>query len=61
MKDYFDALPKDSVVALETCGFDHWLTDMLQELGLSTKLSHTAKTKAIAEERIKVRRFVQRL
>jgi len=53
MKDYFNALPKDSVVALETCGFDHWLTDMLQELGLSTKLSHTAKTKAIAEERIK--------
>jgi transposase len=53
MKDYFKALPKDSVVALETCGFDHWLTDMLSELGLSTKLSHTAKTKAIAQERIK--------
>jgi transposase len=53
MKDYFKALPKDSIVALETCGFDHWLTDMVQELGLSAKLSHTAKTKAIAEERIK--------
>lgn len=53
MKDYFKALPKDSVVALETCEFDHWLTDMLSELGLSTKLSHTAKTKVIAQERIK--------
>ncbi|MFH1363650.1 MAG: IS110 family transposase [Candidatus Omnitrophota bacterium] len=53
MKDYFKALPEGSKVALETCGFDHWLTDMLQELGLSVKLSHTAKTKAIAEERIK--------
>jgi len=53
MKDYFKTLPKDSIVALETCGFDHWLTDMVQELGLSAKLSHTAKTKAIAEERIK--------
>lgn len=53
MKDYFKALPKELIVALETCGFDHWLTDMLQELGLSTKLSHTAKTKAIAQERIK--------
>lgn len=53
MKDYFSRLPQGSVVALETCGFDHWLTDMLQELGLSPKLSHTAKTKAIAQERIK--------
>lgn len=53
MKDYFKTIPKGSVVALETCGFDHWLTDMLQSLGLSTKLSHTAKTKAIAQERIK--------
>ena len=53
MKDYFKVLPKDSIVALETCGFDHWLTDMLQELELSVKLSHTAKTKAIAQERIK--------
>ena len=53
MKDYFKALPKGSSVALETCGFDHWLTDMLGELELSTKLAHTAKTKAIAQERIK--------
>ena len=53
MKDYFRALPGGSLVALETCGFDHWLSDMLAELGLSVKLSHTAKTKAIAEERIK--------
>ncbi|MBU2266456.1 MAG: IS110 family transposase [Candidatus Omnitrophica bacterium] len=53
MKNYFSALPRGSKVALETCGFDHWLTDMLQELDLSVKLSHTAKTKAIAEERIK--------
>lgn len=53
MKDYFSALPEGSKVALETCGFDHWLTDMLGELDLSVKLSHTAKTKAIAQERIK--------
>jgi len=53
MKNYFKALPEGSKVALETCGFDHWLTDMLQEVNLSIKLSHTAKTKAIAQERVK--------
>ena len=53
MKDYFKALPKGSIVTLEICRFGRWLTDMVQELGLFTKLSHTAKIKAIAEERIK--------
>lgn len=53
MKHYFERLPQGSVVGLEACGFDHWLGDMLEEIGLSVKLAHTAKTKAIAEERIK--------
>jgi len=53
MKDYFSAIPEGSNVALETCGFDHWLSGMLIDLGLTTKLSHTAKTKAIAQEKIK--------
>ena len=53
MKQYFSSLPPDSIVALEACGFDHWLGDMLEDLGLNFKLAHTAKTKAIAEERIK--------
>lgn len=53
MKQYFRGLPEGSVVGLEACGFDHWLGDMLEEIGLSVKLAHTAKTKAIAEERIK--------
>lgn len=53
MKNYFSSFPQGSIVALESCGFDHWLGDMLEELGMSVKLAHTAKTKAIAEERIK--------
>jgi transposase len=53
MKTYFSSLPQGSVVALESCGFDHWLGDMLEQLGMIVKLAHTAKTKAIAEERIK--------
>ena len=53
MKEYFSRLPEDSIVGLEACGFDHWIGDMLEELGLDVKLAHAAKTKAIAEERIK--------
>ena len=53
VRAFFGAFPKGKVVALEACGFDHWLGDLLEELGLRVKLAHTAKTKAIAEERIK--------
>lgn len=53
VKEYFSGLPKGSIVALEACGFDHWLGDLIEEAGLTVKLAHTAKTKAIAEERIK--------
>lgn len=53
MKQYFSSLPQGSTVALEACGFDHWLGDMLEDIGLSIKLAHTSKTKAIAEEKIK--------
>ncbi len=52
LKAYFSSFPQNSV-ALETCGFDHWLGDLLEEIGLTVKLAGTAKTKAIAEERIK--------
>jgi len=31
MKNYFSSFLKGSVVALESCGFDHWLGDMLEE------------------------------
>lgn len=53
MRAFFGGFPSGTVVALEACGFDHWLGDLLEEMGLTVKLAHTAKTKAIAEERIK--------
>jgi transposase len=46
-------LPKESIVLLEASGFEPWLCDLLQELGLNVKLAHPLKTKAIAEEKIK--------
>jgi len=51
--DYFQALPPSSAVALEASGFEPWLYDLLEELGLSVKLVHPKKTRAIAEEKIK--------
>jgi hypothetical protein len=33
MKAYFSSLPQGSTVALESCGFDHWLGDMLEDIG----------------------------
>lgn len=53
MKNYFYALPKESIVAIESCTFAHWMGDMLDDIGLNVKMSHPTKTKAIAEERIK--------
>ncbi len=53
MKNYFKALPHNSSVALEASGFDLWLGDLLEEAGLDVSLAHTARTKAIAEQRIK--------
>lgn len=50
--EYFSSLPKESTLLLEATGFDPWLTDLLQELGLNVKLAHPSKTKAIAEEKI---------
>lgn len=53
LTEYFSSLPKDSIVLLEASGFEPWLCDLLQELGLNVKLAHPFKTKAIAEEKIK--------
>jgi hypothetical protein len=53
LKQFFGSLPKHSIVALQSYGFDHWLGDMLEDMNLQVKLSHTARTKAIAKERIK--------
>lgn len=52
LMEYFSSLPKESTVLLEASGFEPWLCDLLQEIGLNVKLAHPLKTKAIAEEKI---------
>jgi transposase len=49
---YFSSLPKESSVAVEATGYEMWLIDLLQELGLDVKLAHPLRTKAIAEKKI---------
>ena len=53
IRTYFTQQPKGSVVALEACGFEPWLCDLIEEAGLTVKLVHPKKTRAIAEEKIK--------
>jgi transposase len=52
--NYFSSLPKESTVLLEASGFEPWLCDLLQGMGVNVKLAHPFKTRAIAEEKIKM-------
>lgn len=49
LKKYFESLPKDSEMAIEASGFEAWLCDLVESLGIKVHLSHPLKTRAIAE------------
>lgn len=53
LKQYFISLPAGSQMAMEASGFESWLADFVQELGIQVHLSHPLKTRAIAEAKIK--------
>lgn len=53
LKAYFLGLPKGSRMAIEASGFEAWLADFVQDLGIQVHLSHPLKTRAIAEAKIK--------
>lgn len=53
LKRYFSSLPVGSQMAVEASGFEAWLADFVQELGVEVHLSHPLKTRAIAEAKIK--------
>ena len=53
LREYFTSLPPDSKMAIEASGFESWLADFAQELGIRVTLSHPLKTRAIAEAKIK--------
>jgi len=40
-------------MAVEASGFESWLADFVQTLGIKVHLSHPLKTRAIAEAKIK--------
>lgn len=53
LKNYFASLPAGSQMAVEASGFESWLADFVQELGIKVHLSNPLKTRAIAEAKIK--------
>ena len=53
LREYFASLPPNSQMAIEASGFESWLADFAQELGIRVTLSHPLKTRAIAEAKIK--------
>ena len=53
LKRYFTSLPASSEMAIEASGFESWLADFVQDLGIKVHLSHPLKTRAIAEAKIK--------
>lgn len=53
LKRYFQSLPEGSQMAVEASGFESWLADFVQDLGIQVHLSHPLKTRAIAEAKIK--------
>lgn len=53
LKHYFSSFPAGSEMAIEASGFESWLADFVQSLGVKVHLSHPLKTRAIAEAKIK--------
>ena len=57
LKQYLSELPEPSDVAVEACGYDSWLGDLIEEQGHRLHLAHPLKTKAIAEAKVKTDRI----
>lgn len=53
LRHYFASLPAGSQMAIEASGFEPWLADFAQTVGIRVHLSHPLKTRAIAEAKIK--------
>ena len=58
---YFKELPEKSQMAIEACGYEAWLCDLAESLGVDVHLAHPLKTKAIAEAKIKTDRSMPQL
>ena len=53
LKEYLGQLPSGTGVAIEACGYEAWLCDLMESCGMNVHLGHPLKTKAIAEAKIK--------
>jgi len=53
LQEYLSDLPEASDLALEACGYESWLGDLIESQGHRLHLAHPLKTKAIAEAKVK--------
>jgi len=53
ISEFFEKIPKTSVITMEATGDWYWLYDLLEELGYKIKLAHPKKVRLIAESAIK--------
>ena len=53
IKDYLLKMPQGTQLAIEACGYDAWLCDLVESCGVKVHLAHPLKTKAIASAKIK--------
>ena len=53
IKDYLFKMPQGTQLAIEACGYDAWLCDLVESCGVKVHLAHPLKTKAIASAKIK--------
>lgn len=53
LRDYLTQIPKQSDLVIEACGYESWLTDLIEEQKHCVHLAHPLKTKAIAEAKVK--------
>jgi len=53
IREFFEKIPKTSIITMEATRDWYWMYDLLEELGFKVKLAHPRKVRLIAEAAIK--------
>jgi transposase len=53
IREFFEKIPRTSIITMEATGDWYWMYDLLEDLGFKVKLAHPRKVRLIAEAAIK--------
>lgn len=53
IREFFEKIPRSSIITMEATGDWYWMYDLLEQLGFKVKLAHPRKVRLIAEAAIK--------